>query len=180
MMKRLGANDAVSIFILGDHYHHGLYGFQQDQTKAMELYARAAELGCSKAHYSLGNIYHQGGDMKKAKFHYEASAMIGHEVARYNLGAIEYNSGNMERAIKHWTIAASGGDYEAMHHLRESFEKGRVSRESIDSTLAAYNSSCAEMRSEARDSSIRAIAETIKSIDNNYPNVMKGLIISLF
>ena len=99
--------------------------------------------------------------MKKAKFHLEAAAMAGNEWARCNLGVLEYNSGFVERAMKHWIIAASAGECYAMHEFRESFEKGRVSRESIDSTLAAYNSSCAEMRSEARDSSIRAIAETI-------------------
>jgi TPR repeat protein len=74
---------------------------------------------------------------------------------------MEYNSGNMERAIKHWTIAASGGDYEAMHNLLVFFEDGVVSRESIDSTLAAYNSSCAEMRSKARDAFIRGRTERI-------------------
>jgi hypothetical protein len=67
----------------------------------------------------------------------------------------------VEQAVKHWTIAASAGDYDAMHTLRESFEEGYVSRESMDSTLTVYNSSCAEMRSEARDSSIRAVLETI-------------------
>jgi hypothetical protein len=61
----------------------------------------------------------------------------------------------MEQAVKHWTIAASAGDYTAMQTLRTSFEKGHVSRELIDSTLAAYNNSCAEMRSEARDAYIR-------------------------
>jgi hypothetical protein len=82
--------------------------------------------------------------------------MAGHEAARYDLGAIEYKSGNMERAVKHWTIGASAGNYMAMHHfLRVGFEKGNVSQESIDSTLAAYNNSCAEMRSEARDAYIR-------------------------
>jgi hypothetical protein len=38
-----------------------------------------------------------------------------------------------------------------MYNLRINFEKGNVSRETIDSTLAAYNNCCAEMRSEARD-----------------------------
>ena len=61
----------------------------------------------------------------------------------------------MERAIKHWTIGASTGCYRAMDNLRTAFEHGSISRESIDSTLAAYNSSCAEMRSEARDANIR-------------------------
>ena len=67
----------------------------------------------------------------------------------------------MERAMKHWIIAASAIFFCTMHHLITGFEKGFISRESIDSTLAAYNDSCAEMRSEARDSIIRDITETI-------------------
>jgi hypothetical protein len=66
----------------------------------------------------------------------------------------------MERAVKHWTIATTAGDYTAMQELRKLFEKGAVGRESMDSTLAAYNNSCVEMRSEARDAYIRAITET--------------------
>ena len=62
--------------------------------------------------------------------------------------------------MKHWNIAASAGCYRAMYHLISCFKKGAVSRESIDSTLTAYNDSCAEMRSEARDACIRDIIET--------------------
>jgi hypothetical protein len=53
-----------------------------------------------------------------------------------------------------------------MHHLRIAVEKGFVSRESIDSTLAAYNSSCVEMRSEARDAYIRVIMGMDESTNN--------------
>jgi len=60
-----------------------------------------------------------------------------------------------DRAVKHWTIAASAGHYTATHFLREFFQRGAISRESIDSTLTAYNNSCAEMRSDARDAYIR-------------------------
>jgi hypothetical protein len=59
-----------------------------------------------------------------------------------------------------WRIAASAGDYNAIHALRLSFEEGIVSRESIDSTLTAYNDSCAYMRSQARVACIRDIIET--------------------
>jgi TPR repeat protein len=159
MMKRVEANDAASICLLGNFYHNGYHGLQQDHVKAMELYAKSANLGCSTAHNQLGGIYNEGGDLKKAKIHHEAAAMAGHEVARCIVGNIEYNSGNMERALKHWTIAASAGSYMAMHHLRLCFQVGRVNKESIDSILAAYNSACAEMRSEARDACIRAITE---------------------
>jgi hypothetical protein len=48
-------------------------------------------------------------------------------------------------------IAASTGSYLAMHNLLVALKEGRVSRETIDPTLTAYNTSCGEMRSEARD-----------------------------
>jgi len=94
--------------------------------------------------------------MKKAKFHYEAAAMAGHEGARLNLGTMEAQSGNIERAVKHRV-----GEYDAMHTLTKNFEQGWVSRDTIDSTLTAYNSSCAEMRSEARDAVIRIHSDGI-------------------
>jgi TPR repeat protein len=114
MMKRAETNDAASIYLMAGNYHHGRVGLQQDHTKAMDLYARAAELGCSKAHCNLGLLYHEGGNMKKAKFHLEAAAMAGQEVARSKLGLMEAKSGNMERAVKHWKIAASAGNFTPM------------------------------------------------------------------
>jgi hypothetical protein len=161
--KRVEANDAGAIYALGNSYYHGLLGLQQDRTKAMELYARAAELGSSKAHHQQGHVNcnlddpnNNGGDFKKAKLHFEAAAMAGHEMARKEVGVIElkYRS-NLERSIKHFTIAASAGHYDAMQALIVFFDKGGVSRDAINSVLTAYNNSCAEMRSEARDACIR-------------------------
>ena len=155
MMRRVKANDAASIYMLADSYYQGLHGLQRDEERAIKLFTKSAELGFSKAHYNLGMLYHDGGALKKAKFHFEAAAMAGHDGARLSLGCIEFHSGNMEQAFKHWTIAASAGSYNAMHEMRAFFEKGHVSRESIDSTLIAYNSSCTQMRSESRDAYIR-------------------------
>jgi tetratricopeptide (TPR) repeat protein len=154
LLKRVEVNDAGAIFVLGNCYHHGDHGLQQDQAKALELWKQAAELGSSMAHYNLGAYYYEGGDLKKAKFHYEATAIAGHEVARSDLGCIEAASGKIERAVKHWAIAASAGQHNAMRKLIALFEKDVVSRESIDTTLTAYNNYCAEMRSEARDTAI--------------------------
>jgi TPR repeat protein len=103
----------------------------------------------------MADVYYKGGDLKKAKFHIEAAAMTGDDVARTNIGIMESKSGNTERAVKHYTIAASAGNYTAMYNLLVTWKEGGVSRESIDSTLIAYNNSCAEMRSEARDAAIQ-------------------------
>jgi len=126
IIKRVAANDAVSICVLAGSYYRGLHGLQRDEERAMKLLTRAAELGFSKAHYNLGMFYHERGDLKKAKFHIEASAMAGDEAARCNLGSLECNSGKMERAVKHWTIAASAGEHCAMHYLRLVFEQGHA------------------------------------------------------
>ena len=151
-MKRVKANDPAAICVLANHYYNGERGIPQDHTKGMELYARSADLGFRNANYNLACIYYKGGDMnKKAKFHFEAAAMAGHDVARDMLGCFEAKSGNIDRAVKHWSIAASAGNFFAMNALR------LFSRESIDSTLAAYNSACAEMRSDARDACVRVI-----------------------
>jgi hypothetical protein len=163
LMKRVAVNDASSIYLLGNFYHYGNGGLQQDRAKGTELWTQAAELGSSQAHYHLGSICHQGGDLKKAKFHYAAAAMAGHEVARNNLGTMEAESGNMERAVKHWMISASAGHYHAMNNMLLAFNKGHgVSKDEIDVTLVTYNNTCAEMRSKARDSFI--LVET----DNNF------------
>jgi tetratricopeptide (TPR) repeat protein len=155
VLKRVEANDASAMCLLANYYLEGSRGVQQDHARAMELYAKVAELGLSVAHFFLANLYYKGGNLKKAKFHHEAAAMAGHEAARHNLGNLEAESGNMERAVKHWTIAASAGCFRAMQPLILCFEEGLVSRQSINLTLEAYNNSCAEMRSEARDACIK-------------------------
>jgi TPR repeat protein len=116
MMKRADANDPTSICLLAHSYHTGRGGLQQDHAKAIELYARATNLGYKEAHNNLANLYYDGvGNLKKAKFHYEAAAMAGHEVSRYNLAICEKELGNMDRAVKHLKIGASDGECYAMH-----------------------------------------------------------------
>jgi TPR repeat protein len=154
LMKRVEVNDAGAMSALADCYYNGKLGLLRDQKKGRELLTRAADLGHSQAHFNLGVYYHDRGDLKKQKFYHEAAAMAGHEVARNNLGTMEAQSGNMERAVKHFKIAASAGHHGAMDNLLIAFNKGLVCRYAMDSTLTAYNNSCVEMQSEARDAFI--------------------------
>ncbi len=80
--------------------------------------------------------------------------MAGHEVARFNLGHMEGENRNVDQVVKHWTIAASGGEEISMLMLITLFKQGFVNRESVNSTLAAYNDCCVEMRSKAGDAHI--------------------------
>ena len=83
MMKRVEANHAESMTQLGCSYAKGYLGLQQDWNKALELWTRAAELGWSTAHYTIGGAYYEGmgpieKDMKKGIHHSELAAMAGH------------------------------------------------------------------------------------------------------
>jgi TPR repeat protein len=161
LLERVKVNDAGAIYQLGICYYHGKLGLLQDREKAKELWTQAARLGSSQAHYTLGNDYYEVGDLKKARFHLGAAAMAGHETARDDLGYIEIKSNKKELAVRHWMIAASAGSYNAMHNLLLAFEDGVVSRELIDSMLTAYNNSCAEVRSNARDAYIKMCIDLI-------------------
>ena len=164
--KRVEANDANSIWQLGGYYGMGAFGLQKDRKKANELYTRAAELGSFSAHYQIGWVYEDGlgveKDVKKAIHHYELAAMAGHELARCRLGVIEYKFGNVERAIKHFMISASAGWSQAMEAIKFLFKKRHVKRDLYELTLQAYNDSCAEMRSKAREDGMSAIEELFK------------------
>jgi tetratricopeptide (TPR) repeat protein len=161
LMKRVEVNDAGAMCNLAIYYNNGQLGFQQDHAKARQIHKQAAKLGSSDAYHHMGVCYDDGGDLKKAKFHYEEAAMAGHEDARFNLGLMDIDfEGKRERAIKNMTIAASAGHYKAMQFLIKCFERDFVSRILIDSTLTAYNNSCVEMRSEARDAYILLKQET--------------------
>jgi TPR repeat protein len=163
LMKRVNVQDGGAMCELAKYYYHGLKGLQQDQTKAIELLTRAAKLGSSSAHHYLGIEYDKGGDLKKAKFHFEAAAMAGHDMTRHNLASLEGKSGFVGRlrAMQHLKIGASSGSYTAMHCMQKAFEQGLISRDEIDSILTAYNNSCAEMRSEARDAYMRFLIDKI-------------------
>ena len=65
-MKRVEANDAGAIFMLGNYYLDGMGGLQQDHTKGVELLARAVDLGYSKGSYNLATVYYQGGGYGRA------------------------------------------------------------------------------------------------------------------
>ena len=76
VMKRVEANDADAMYVMGNHNYGGAHGLQQDQERAMELWKQASQLGSIDAHDFLGNMFYaEGGNLKKAKFHFEPAAM---------------------------------------------------------------------------------------------------------
>jgi TPR repeat protein len=63
----LRQNDTCAIHVLGNHYHHGDSGLQQNHAKAIELWTQAAELSSSEAHFQLGVNFDKEGEIRRKR-----------------------------------------------------------------------------------------------------------------
>ncbi|KAL7539183.1 hypothetical protein ACHAXR_011426 [Thalassiosira sp. AJA248-18] len=154
MKERIVVGDVVAMFELGYRYQSGT-GVPQDINKALELWHRAAKLGCAESHCSIGGVYFNGEgvekDVKKAKYHWELGAIGGHVTARHNLGMFEMNAGNVKRAMKHLMISAGFGDDDSLEKIQKGFSDGHVTKTYFEKAVRAHKKCIDETQSDQRD-----------------------------
>ena len=159
-MKRIEIGDAEAMYNLGKIYRNGKYGLPQDNTKALELWHRAAELGHASSQLSIGYAYETGRgvevDKKKALYYYELSAMGGNTVARCNLGMYEKREGNVERALKHHMIAAGSGRAKSLTKIKELYKYGHATKDDYTKALRCHQEYLGEIKSPQRDKAAAA------------------------
>jgi len=155
LQERVEAGDATAISILGYYYAKGRCGYPQNWSKALELFHRAAKLGCAEAYCNIGYAYNNGEgvevDKKKAMYYWELAAMGGDEVARYNLGIREKIAGNFDRALKHFMIAVRGGYSKSLNMIQKLCKNGYASKEDTTEALQLYQTYLNEIKSDQRD-----------------------------
>ncbi len=149
-MKRVKANDPVALREMGTRrYQEG------DHDKAVEYWAKSAELGDPTAHYNLGNRYQHGQEVlkneEKAVYHWEKAAIGGHPYARYHLACTEKDNGNVERAAKHLIIAANLGCEKSMKDLWKYYSAGHITKEELETTLRTHKAAIDATKSSQRD-----------------------------
>ena len=128
----------------------------QDRDNALTLWRRAAELGCSAAHYNIDNAYRNGEiigkDMKKVG----AMGYAGDVNARYNLAILENDSGNVDRAIKHLMIAVGLGNNDSLKAIKHMKVHGYATKDDYAKALQSYQSYLDEIKSDQRDKAASA------------------------
>ena len=153
--KRSELKDARAICNLACYYNSAQYGLQRDQTKALELWQHAGELGSADAYYDIGSACVER-DEKKALYYWELAAARGHGYARHNLGVMEWNSGNMDRALKHWMIAVKDGCSNSLESIKMMYMDGESRKEDYTKALRFYQAYLDEIKSEQRDEAAEA------------------------
>ena len=93
VQKKADQGDALSMWILGESYHFGVYGLSRDLPKAAELFQKAADQGEDAGLNSLGELYEKGEgvpkDLHKARELYQKAADHGSEPAIANLKRLD-------------------------------------------------------------------------------------------
>ena len=155
LKKRMEVNDAKAMHNIGAYYSRAMNGYSRDYTKALELYHRAAELGCAAACGSIGYAYDYGEgleiDKKKANHYYELAAIGGSAAARFNLGNNERKAGNMERALKHFLIAVRDGHTASLKEVKQLYTNGYATKDDYTNALQLYQSYLGEIKCVQRD-----------------------------
>ncbi|KAL7523925.1 hypothetical protein ACHAXR_001505 [Thalassiosira sp. AJA248-18] len=157
--KRMDVNDGEAFYMQGSWYKTGDFGFPQDLSKALELWHKAAQLGCAEAHAQLGNAYFYGQgvdkDKRKAKHHHELAAIGGHTVSRHNLASYDIVDRKMKRAMKHYMIAAGAGYAPSLQYIREGYLAGHISKNEYEQTLRAFQGASNDLKSDRRKEAMR-------------------------
>ena len=154
-LKKLMKNNNPEAFMaMAQEYKSGEDVFQSD-TKALEMYAHAAELDLANAFDHIGYSYREGilveQDTSKALVFYEIAAKKGSLMAHQYLASFHVKNGNIDISIRHLTVAASAGDQDSMDLLMKAYKDKLLSKEELTQTLRAFQEAKDLMKSEDRD-----------------------------
>ena len=164
VQKRVEMEDPESVFVMAGYYKNGDYGLSPDEGKYLELLHQAASLGSANARFLLGDLYspgvlsvYRGASIARAYF--QAAAKSGHVLARHCFGKLEDDTGNKQTAVLHWRISAAAGHKPSVDELIKCFQKGLLSKESLEDSIRAKHEACQAIRSEGRDLALKKMTE---------------------
>ena len=158
LKKLMNNNHSTAFLQMADRYESGS-GVVQSDTKKLEMYIRAAELGDKEAYWKISSHYHGGiifeeegyneEDMSKWLMWNEISARKG-SVTAHKMLAIAYKNDNIDRSIQHWKVLAEAGDQDAMNKLMKAYKDHHLSKTDLAKTLRAFQKSNDQMKSKDR------------------------------
>ncbi|MEM7194792.1 MAG: tetratricopeptide repeat protein [Pseudomonadota bacterium] len=122
-------SDAEAQFGLGVLYVRGM-GVEQDVSRGVGLYKKAARMGHPSAQFNLGLAYYteRGTEYSpgKAKLWWEKAAVQGHPSAQYNLASMLWSGKGIKKdqasAMQWFRKAIRSGSREALVFLRDLYQ----------------------------------------------------------
>ena len=140
---------------MGLEYQSGGSVLQSD-TRALEMYIRAAELGHNNAYALIAHCYEQGSaveeDLSKSIEFLEVAAKKGSIYAHRRLAHFAVTVGmDLQKSYNHMKVAACAGCQKSMDNLMKVYKMKELPKEELAQTLRAFQASSNEMKSKDRD-----------------------------
>ena len=121
LKKLMKKNNPQAFYQMATQYEEG-DGVIQSDTKILEMYICAAELGHAQAFGAIGESYEEGiaveQDMSKALEFWKIAAKKGSWIAHDWLACFHLKNGNENKCIEHMKVAASAGDQESIEGVQ--------------------------------------------------------------
>lgn len=148
------AGDPRFTNMLGYFSEHG-FGVNQDESKALKYYERAAGLGLPIAKYNCGVMYAERGEQERAVASWREAAEMDETYSMLKLGwAYEHGLGvpqNCEESLRHFEAAAISGSAYAQEWCGERYAMGiRDVKRDITKGVGFLNQAAAAGRPRAK------------------------------
>ena len=164
--KLMKNNKSEAFILMAGRYKVGQEVFQSD-TRSLEMYIRAAELGKANAFALIAQYYEEGiavqQDMSNAIAFYELAAQKGCVKAHCLLALLHEKNGDIQLSIKHRRVAASAGEKSSMDYLMKMYKLELLSKEELTQTLRAHQTSSNELNSKERDDAREMVAAVTRT-----------------
>lgn len=173
-----GISDAERFY--AQYYQYGDGGVEQDYTKALEWYEKAAEHGNYAAMIGIGNMYVNGDveqDYAKAMEWYEQAAELGSETAMSNIGHMYINGNGVEqdyaKAREWYEKAAERGNTSAMVNLGTMYSRGDGGVEKDDAKALEWYEKAAELGNAYAMCNLGVMYANGNGVEQDYAKAME-------
>ena len=154
LKKLMKKNEPQAFMRMAARYESG-EGLIQSDTKSLEMFICAAELGYALAYGNIGLYYQEGTaverDMSKALEFHKVAAKKGNVHAHRHMASFYGGNNNIQHCIKHLKVSASAGDQESMDDLMAAYKDKLLSKDDLAQILRAFQASLNETKSKDRD-----------------------------
>jgi len=158
LMKKKNPHAFIAMAI---KYKEGDGVFQSD-TRALEMYIRAAEIGHARAYFEIAMHYVQGIAVEqnslKALEYFKVSAKKGDLEAHRALASYEEIHGNNQKSVNHLKVAANAGDKDSMDDLMKAYKLKHLPKEVLNQVLRAFQEANDLTKNKDRDDARDAMA----------------------
>ena len=158
LKKLMKKNNIQSFIQMAERYRTG-DGVLQSDTRALEMYIRAAELGHAQAYAHIGHCYDQGSaveeDVPKSIEFFEVAAKKESIRAYRWIAEFHGINGDNKKGFEYLNVAASAGCQKALNTLMKlyeiTYELKLLSKDDLAKTLRAHQASLNDLKSKDRD-----------------------------